>query len=355
MPMKVGIVGCGVIAPTHVQSYQLQDDVEVTWGCDLVVEKAERLAETFDIPHTTADVREMLCDGTLDAISVCTDHASHADVAVAALEAGKHVLCEKALAATIAGLDRMEAARRQHPELTFSAVFQHRFDPLSRVLQQCIREEAFGHLLTAGVQMRCLRTLEYYRGDDWRGTWAQEGGAVLINQAIHYIDLLAWLCGGVAAVSGRHANLTHGSVMETEDTAVSALEFRGGALGTIEATCSSHITWEPTLSFHGTRGSLDLRHDRILKLDFDDKNLEARVRSDIEAACAADGVNAAKSYYGTGHPAQIADFVDAVRNGRPPFVTIPSARHTVELVLSIYRSHRERRWIELPGDDGPMT
>ncbi len=135
--------------------------------------------------------------------------------------------------------------------------------------------------------------------------------------------------------------------METEDTAVAALRFRSGALGTLEATCSSHINWEPTLSIHGSTGSIDLRHDKILKIAFDDeargKEIEQRLRTCREHV----GVEAGKTYYGTGHPAQVADFVEAVRGEHPPFVSGEAARHTVEVVLAIYRSHRAGQWVRL--------
>jgi predicted dehydrogenase len=342
-----GIIGCGVIAPTHVQSYQRLDNVQVAWACDLQEARARKVAEQFKVPRVTTDYREVLADPAVTCVSICTDHASHAPLAAAALAAGKHVLCEKSLAASKAGLDEMFAAHRQHPRPLFAGVFQHRYDPINRTLKALVEEGAFGTLLTSGMQMRCLRTKAYYDSDAWRGTWGQEGGAVLINQAIHYIDLLVWLNGGVAALSGAYANLTHQDCMETEDTATAALRFKSGALGTLEATCSSHLGWEPTLSFHGTEGSLDLRHDQILKISFQDKAREQEVGDRIRNARAHEGVAAGKTYYGTGHPAQIADFVDAIRQGRAPFVPATAARHTVEVVLGIYESHRQGKWVNL--------
>lgn len=346
--IRVGIIGCGVIAPAHIESYQRLENIEVAWACDLIEEKARRLADKYGIADVTTDYRRMLDDADLQAVSICTDHASHAAIAVDCLDAGKHVLCEKALSSTTAGLDAMMQAHSRAPHLVFAGVFQHRFDRAIQCLRDLVQQGALGQILTAGVQVRCLRTNEYYRADKWRGTWELEGGAVLINQAIHFIDSILWIMDGAAAVGGAFANLTHGEVMNTEDTAVAAVRYRSGALGTIEATCSSHITWEPTLSVHGSAGSIELRHGKGLKVEFKDADRQADANRQLLACQESKVIDAGKSYYGASHPSQIADFVDSVRSGRKPFITAQSARHTVDVVLGIYQSHRQGAWVEIP-------
>ncbi len=346
--VRVGVIGCGVIAPTHIEGFAALEGVTVGWLCDLDEAKAQQLGERYGIARISTDYRQLLAAGEVDCVTVCTDHASHAEIVIAALEAGCHVLCEKSLGATVADMDRMLAAHALVPERVFSGVFQHRFDPVYRVLKQRIEQGALGDILTAGIQMRCRRTEAYYRGDAWRGTWALEGGSVLMNQAIHYIDLLGWLTGGVASLCGTHANLTHGDAIETEDTAVAALRFRNGAIGTLEATCSSHFSWDPGLFVQGTRGSVDIRHDKAVRVVCEDA-ADAR---ELEAALAvptdAVGTHPGKDYYGSGHAAQIADVVAAIREGREPFVTATSARAAVDLALGIYASDRQGCWIDLP-------
>ena len=349
--IKVGIIGCGVIAPTHIESYRKLADVEVAWVCDIVEEKAKKLAEKYGIPRVSADYRDVLADPEVSAVSVCTDHASHAPITAAALEAGKHVLCEKALAASSEGLDLMFAAHRRHPELVFAGVFQHRFEPISQYVKAMIEKGCFGKLLTAGVQVWCLRTNEYYKADAWRGTWAQEGGAVLINQAIHFIDLLVWLAGGVAQISGTYENLTHQGVIETEDTATAAVRFKCGAIGTIEATCSSPIGWQSRLHFRGTEGSLDIRDGRPDFVKFVREDVQKEVEAGLRTAVDAPGELLGKSYYGSGHPAQIADFVSAIAEKRQPFIPASSARHAVDVVLSLYRSWRIGEWVTVPSGE----
>ena len=154
--------------------------------------------------------------------------------------------------------------------------------------------------------------------------------------------------GGVDSVCGVYANLTHKGVIETEDTATAALRFRCGAVGTIEATCSSHLNWEPTISIHGSEGSIDLRGDQPIKVVFADKAKEKAVKAELAAAVNTPGELFGKSYYGTGHPAQIEDFVSAIREKRKPLIPAALARHTVDVVLGIFQSHRSRKWVKLP-------
>ncbi len=349
-PICCGVVGCGVIAPTHVESYLEQNNVQVKWACDLIESKAEKIANEYDVPRVTTHYQDVLDDPEVDCVSVCTDHATHAPITIDALDRGKHVLCEKALAATPEEMDAMFDAHERNPHLVFSGVFQHRFDAIYRSLKQLMQEGVFGTTLTAGAQVRCLRTHGYYNGDEWRGTWAQEGGSVLINQAIHYIDILLWLMGGAREVSGAHTNLTHQGVIETEDCAVAALRLKNGCLGTIEATSSSHLTWEPTISIHGTTGSVEIRDSEPIKITFEDPAVEEHVNHLITDAREKSGVQASKDYYGSGHAAQIADFVSAIREQREPFVPAREARHTVDVVLKTYESHETGRWLSCEPD-----
>lgn len=347
--ITAAIVGCGVIAPTHANGLKGLEGVELRWACDLVRGKAEKLAASFAIPRVTTDASEVFADPKVDLVCVCTDHASHADIVCGALDAGKNVLCEKALANNPANLGRMLDAAARHPGLVASGVFQHRFDRVNRVLRGLISDGAFGRMLTASVQMRCLRTDAYYNADAWRGTWALEGGAVLINQAIHFLDLLQWTMGGVSQISGYYDNFAHKASMECEDTAVASVRFRSGALGTIEATNASNLSWEPTLQFHGTKGAVVIRDDKPVQVDMATPEESSRIRAMLEEASStpAPFSTQGKAYYGGGHNAQIADVVAAIREGRAPEVTLASAAETVRLVFGLYESCRSAKPVDL--------
>jgi len=333
------VIGCGVIGPDHFKAYAKCENVKVKWACDCVENKAVILKDRFAIEKHTTDYRDILHDPEVDCVSVCTDHGSHASIVCDSLKAGKHVLCEKALSSSRNGLAEMLATHAGRSDLVFSGVFQHRFDPVYRYIKYLLEEGRFGTLLTVSLQMMCFRSDRYYIADDWRGTWEREGGALLINQSIHFIDMIGWLSGGIAAVNGAWANLSHKDVMETEDTAVAAIEYECGALGTIEATSSSNIDWEPTITVRGTEGSLDIRNARPLRVCFKDREQEREITSELDRRIDGSSVGPqSKSYYGPSHPSQIADFIDAIRENRPPFVTARSACHAVDVVLSIYDS-----------------
>lgn len=347
--INCAIIGCGVIATSHAAGYSRIPGVRLRWACDLVAEKARKLSEQYGIERTTCDYREVLADPDTHAVSVCTDHGSHAEIAVAALDAGKHVLCEKALAATTEGLDAMMAAGDRHPELVFGGVFQHRFDRVYQYVKRLIEDGALGTLLTVSCKVLCRRTDAYYLADQWRGTWDREGGSVMINQAIHFVDLLQWMTGGVASLSAAYANLTHSDTIETEDTAIAVLKLRNGALGSILATSSSHLEWDPSFYIYGSHGSLELRNGRPLRVAFSDDELAGRVAAELASLTDPARNEAGKDYYGPSHPTQIADFIGAIRERRPPYITARDARTAVDIVLAIYQSHRAGRWIELKG------
>ena len=335
--LRAGIIGCGVIAPVHARSYRRVCGTQLAWCCDLVPERARVLAREFSIPNTTTDHEELLADPTLDAVSICTDHASHADLVCAALRAGKHVLCEKPLGTTLNDLERMCAAHASVPHLVFSAVFQHRFDPVYRKVRECIASQVLGPLLNVSLRMTCQRTAEYYQNEPWRGTWKGEGGSALINQTIHFIDILDWILGGIEVCSARCANLTHQGVIETEDTAVALISCTGGALGTIEASTSSRvIDWEAHLSLRGSTGVIELMNAAPIRVLHDNSETQARLRTGLDAAAPIPTEAFSKSYYGEGHPSNIADFLAAIREHRQPFVSGESACRAVKMVLQMY-------------------
>lgn len=338
--VRVAVVGCGVISELHLRCYAHNPAAEVVAVCDLLPDRA-RLAAEKRAPGArwTTDAAEIFASPDVDAVSICTDHASHCRLACAALAAGKHVLCEKSLARTAADLRRMLAAARAHPELVAAGVFQHRFEPLPRILRDLVAEGAFGRLLTATGSLHCFRGADYFRKDAWRGTKRGEGGSVLVNQSIHYFDLLLWIAGGAVAVRAYGANLGHEGVIETEDTVALALRFRNGALGSFVATNASQRGWDSELAFHGTEGTAVVRGDALSFLSFADPAAEKRLRARIEKAVSENrAFPKGKDYYGPGHQAQIDDFVRAVRTGSRPYVTFEDAAESDAMVFAAYAS-----------------
>jgi len=346
--LNVGIIGCGVIAPVHIRGFNHCADVRIKWACDIDSEKTKHIADRFGIPCTTANFHDVLDDPDVDCISVCTNHCSHGPIVADSLDSGKHVLCEKPLASDKEGLRQMFDAYKRNPGLVFSGVFQHRFDNVYRYTKELVEQKVFGTILSVSLQMNCIRTDDYYNNDFWRGTWEYEGGSVLINQAIHFIDIVTWVVGKVVSVNGRWANRTHQNSIETEDTAVAAMEFESGAFGTLTATSSSNIGWEPTIVISGTKGTIELRNARLHRIECLDKDAEGEISTTFASFDKKIADRNGKKYYGPSHPSQIADFITAIREKKAPFIPATSAREAVDIVLAIYESHKKGAWITLP-------
>ena len=345
--IKCGIIGCGVVAPTHIEGYRALPDVEVVHLCDLIPERAERLGEKYAVARRSTDYRDLLADPEVDLVSVCTDHASHARIVCDALDAGKHVICEKALGRTFDDLATMARAAARHPELTAAGIFQHRYEPANRNLKQLIADGKFGTLLTVNLCFSCLRTDDYYRKDAWRGTVAGEGGGVLINQAIHHLDQLRYLFGEVKRLVARTANLTHQGVIEVEDTAAFLIEFESGLFGAVTATNSAAADWRSFLTIQGSDAVLEYANEKPVHIE----TRKAELKQLLETALNPETANrkvTGKAYYGAGHTAQLADMVEAVRNRRQSEVTLADAAGSAALVLAVYESARTGGWVDVP-------
>jgi len=203
----------------------------------------------------------MLSGADLDAVCVCTPSGMHAEHAIAALEAGKHVVIEKPVDVTLRAAGRLLAAQRATGNKA-AVVSQHRFDASTLAVHDAVSGGRFGRLTTGTAAVRWWRSQSYYDSGGWRGTWELDGGGVLINQAIHSIDLLQWLMGPVVEVTAHTGLLAHERV-EVEDTAVAILKFQGGALGTIVATTAAYPGLTARITVNGDRGSAVIGDDEL--------------------------------------------------------------------------------------------
>ena len=344
--LKCGIIGCGVIAPTHIEGFQAIPEIEVTCLCDLEIAKAEALGEKYGVKKRCADYHELLASD-VDIVSVCTDHASHAQIVCDALAAGKHVICEKSLGRTFEDLEKMTAAVKAHPELVSAGIFQHRYEYSNIALRRLVQENKFGRLLSVNLNFGCYRSNDYYRSGSWRGTVAGEGGGILINQAIHHLDQLRFLFGDVKRVCALSANLTHQGVIEVEDTAVFAAEFVSGLMLTVSATNSSSENWRSFLTVAGTEAWLEYINEKPAYIGSRDPARSEEIRKALEPAEKNLKVSG-KSYYGAGHTGQLTDFVNAILEKRHPMEDLIEAANSSALILTVYKSAASGQWEEVP-------
>ncbi len=224
MALKWGIVGVAGIGTSHAQALQGVEGVELYAACDVVPEALEKFCEQFDIPHRFTDYREFL-KSEVEVVSICTPHFLHAEQVLTALEAGKHVLCEKPLAVSVSEADALVAAARKARGKA-GVVLQHRLDPPIIAVKKLLPE--LGELVRGLYEAHHFRTMSYYRQGKWRGTWWGEGGGLLINQAIHDLDVLVFLLDLPQRVTARLANFWHDGI-EVEDMATAVFEFSNGA------------------------------------------------------------------------------------------------------------------------------
>ncbi|MCC5842052.1 MAG: Gfo/Idh/MocA family oxidoreductase [Opitutales bacterium] len=343
----VAIIGCGVIAPAHIESYGRLPGVTVRALCDLDIAKAKTLGHEYGITEALQDAESLWTRSDIQAVSVCTDHASHAPLVIAALQAGKHVLCEKPLAISPEQLDGMEAAARAAPHLVATGVLQHRFDAIFLWVRGVVRSGRLGELLFTQGSLLCQRPDAYYAESPWRGRLASEGGSLLINQAIHFLDLQQWIGGGVAEVMATMGNRGHPGLIETEDTASLSFRLRDGAMGSFAASSAAHAVWDFSLSFCGTKGTLTVRNGHLAEANFSDRQLTENLKQEAHALEEAERVEAAKLHYGPSHPRQIADFIDAIRSGRSPAIPLAEARKANDFVLAAYASARSGKQLTL--------
>ena len=355
--LKTGIIGCGKVAGLHARALAASNYSAFTAVCDA----DRRRAEAFGAPYGAAaydDAGQMVQSRSLDAVVVCTPHPAHAAPAIAAMEAGAHVLVEKPLAASLADCDAMIAAAKK-AGVRLGTVSQRRFYQPCRRIRAAIDAGKLGRPALGMVTLLGWRDQAYYASDPWRGTWTGEGGGVLVNQAPHQLDLLQWFMGPPEELCGYWGNLNHPAI-EVEDTAVAAVRFAGGGLGTIVVSNSQNPALYGKVMISGSNGA-------CISVQTDGGAMFIAGRSDIEEPPVNDcwtvpgeaGMLAqwqredaeffktikATEYY---HQLQIDDFLCAILDGRDSLITGDDGRRTVELFTAIYRSQRDKKPIRFP-------
>jgi len=343
--LKIGLVGVGNIGRTHLKAYQeFPDQCEIVALCDIypqhAVDKQVELGLTAVPVYQSA--AEMLAEATLDLVSVCTPPSSHAEIAIACLNAGVNVLVEKPMAPSLEECDAMMAAEKASGKM-LSVVAQNRFRDDMAILKAAVDSGLIGRITHMQVNSSWWRGRPYY---DlwWRGTWASEGGGCTLNHAVHHVDLTLWLAGQPKSVVSVLANTAHDN-SEVEDLSIAILELDRG-LAEITASVVDHGE-EQSIVIHGEKARVsqpwkavaDTTQGNGFPMPGGDPELVARLN-----AIADSHVPLAHE----GHPGQIGDVLAAVRDGRRPAIGGQDGRAAVELITAIYESGNEHRTVTLP-------
>jgi predicted dehydrogenase len=330
-PIRFGLIGCGRVSPRHVQSIAELPDARLIAVCDVIASRAERCAKEHNAVAYT-DYRRMLERNDIDVISICTPSGMHAPMTIEALQAGKHVICEKPMALNLRDADQMIATAKSTGK-KLCIVLQNRYNPPMRDLRRVVDENRLGKILLGNATVRWYRPQEYYE-DGWHGTWSMDGGA-LMNQSIHHIDALQWLMGEVESVFAYTATLAH--KMQAEDIGVATLRFTSGALGVVEgSTVTYPENLEGSVALFGERGSVKVGGTALNRKVF--WKIAGEVEHERELLT-RDQVDP-PSVYGFSHKAVIADLLAALQENRAPRTDGHAARKSVALVLAMYESAR---------------
>ncbi|HEX7737598.1 MAG TPA: Gfo/Idh/MocA family oxidoreductase [Ktedonobacteraceae bacterium] len=346
---RFGIIGAGVIAPTHAKAISSLPGAELVAVADIVPEKAEQLAETYHLKAYT-DARRMLEREELDVVDICTPSGLHGEHACQAMRAGCHIIVEKPMEITLARMDEMLRVQ-QETGRKMAVISQHRFDAASRRLRALLDEQALGRLVLGNATIPWWRSQGYYDSGAWRSTWALDGGGILMNQSIHSIDLLQWFMGPVKSIRAYTDTLVH--QMESEDVAAVALRFASGALGTISATTGAYPGVTTRIEICGNQGSAIIENDqmRYLHLARDEKEAVGaygQANRQIESENAREGTaNDPAALNADTHALQIADMLRAIREDGKPLIDGYAARHPVEIILGVYEASRTSKEIVL--------
>lgn len=338
--MSHAIIGCGRVAPNHVLGVRSADS-EIIACCDIDEKALEVFAKEHSIRKKFTDYKELLKLEELKSISICTDHASHAEIAIAALNAGKHVIVEKPMALTLKeGEEMIEASMKNEKVLT--VISQHRYDPLVREIIRLINENTFGRINLINGTLNSYKDEAYYSQSSWRGKLQKEGGSTLINQAIHTLDLIVWIMDKPVEILAKKATLKFQDIIETEDTITAIMKFKNGALGSISSTNTSIKFWDSKIEIVGSKGNISFKTGFpffIIDLELADKVKQLEIKNLLdEIASRKEEPPPTQDYYGISHKYQIKNFIDTI-NGLSQLEMNPQeGLRTLEVVLRIYNS-----------------
>ena len=344
--MKYALIGSGRISPNHLEA-EINNNLEIVGICDIVPENMDNLLNKLNIDVNKykkySDYKEMLDKEKPELVAIATESGKHAQIALDCLDAGANVIIEKPIALSLEDADKI-IEKSKEKGLVVCANHQNRFNKSIQKIRQTVESGQFGKMLYGTAHIRWNRGKDYYTQAPWRGTWAQDGGA-LMNQCIHNIDLLRWMMGDeVEEVCAYTDNLNH-EYIEAEDLGMAIVKFKNGSYGIIEGTTDIYPkNLEETLYLFGQKGTVKAggKSVNIIEewtFEGDKENPEDVKKNNSEMP---------KNVYGFGHTPLYKDVINAIQTHTKPLVDAEAGRRALELVLAIYKSAAEGRPIKLP-------
>ncbi len=343
--MKYALIGCGRISPNHIVAAS-KLSLEIVALCDIVSDNIDDKIIKFDLPESVrkyTDYHQMLTTEKPELVAIATESGKHASIALDCINAGCNVIIEKPIALSLEDADKIIAFAKEK-NVKVCVCHQNRFNKSIQKIREAIDKRRFGKLLYGAAHIRWARDYEYYHRAPWRGTWEQDGGA-LMNQCIHDIDLLRWMMGDeIIEVVGMTDRLKH-SYIEAEDFGIALIKFANGSYGVIEGTTNVYPrNLEETLYIFGEKGTVKAGGEAVNIIEewrFSDYLDDPE---DVKRQCH----EAPPNIYGFGHARLYRDMIDAIQENREPYVNGAAGRSALELVLAIYLSASTGKSIKLP-------
>jgi UDP-N-acetyl-2-amino-2-deoxyglucuronate dehydrogenase len=342
--VRVGLIGTGNIAETHARAALAAGlTVEAIYGRTL--DRAGSLCERFGgTPYDSLD--GFLAHPSVELVSICTPSGHHATQGIAAARRGLHVLVEKPMDVTLAQADAL-IAETDCAGVKLAVCFQDRFAVDLCAVKKLVDDGRLGKLLTVDARAPWYRPASYYASSTWRGTRELDGGGALMNQGSHTVDLLGWLLGDVARVSGLTSTLRHH--IEVEDTAMALLEFVNGVRGTLFVTTAVYPGYPRRIMLAGTAGTVTIERDSLVAADFEDGPVPGL---EVKPPMQDDGRSSTPAIGDiSGHRALFDDFVRAIRTGERPRCDGRDGRRSLALIRAIYDASASGHPIDLMGTD----
>ena len=324
MRTTAAVIGCGDVSTVHFEAVAKLDGAALVAVCDADPQRLASAMATWGVPGY-ADHLALIEAVKPDVVHICTPHDQHAAVAVDCLERGVNVIVEKPLAHTLAEGRRMvKAASAGRAKI--GVCFQNRYNATSQAMHALLSSGELGAVTGASATVMWQRSAEYYQNRPWRGTWAGGGGGLLMNQAIHTVDLLQWLVGDVVAVTGNASTRFLGEAIEVEDTAEFVAEHAGGARSAFYATLANAFNAPVTLDVVTEKAVLSLRGDLTVTHE------DGRVDIVPERTSGSGG----RSYWGVSHELLISDFYARLDDGDPFWISTAEAEKSLRIIKEIY-------------------
>ncbi len=337
-PVGFAVIGAGLVGPTHARFANEAAGATLRVVCDLREDRGRPIALEHDAAWMT-DYRAVMQRDDVDIVTICLPTALHLEVATAAAEAGKHVLVEKPIELNVERATALVEVCKRHG-VKLGAIFNRRFVFGTRRTHDAVQGGELGRMLVADMRFKSWRAPEYYSESGWRGTWDKEGGAALINQGIHGVDLMTWIAGPIVRVQGHARHLRH--AIEGDDTTIAVVEYASGALGIIQCTTSIYPKQPDRLEFHGEHGTILLEDYDIVGWQLANGGAPG---TPSEAERARPGADRGTS---AGHFFQVQDMADAVREGRDPVIRGEDVLHSLAVVRAIYEAERTGQAVDVP-------